>query len=141
MHSGFGPHSSAIEVKCSSDATIMSYSSAQEAYSGLAQSFERDNPKSKAIYDQATQSLPGGNTRSVLYYHPFPLSVSSAQGARLLDVDDHKYVDLLGEYTAGLYGHSEPAILGAIAEAAKRGLNFGSQHAVSDALPSFLTMR
>ena len=108
----------------------MSPSTTEEAYSTLAESFVNRNAKSKAIYEQATQSLPGGNTRSVLYYHPFPVSVSSAHGSRLVDVDGHEYVDLLGEYTAGLYGHSEPVIVDAISEAAKRGLNFGSQHAV-----------
>lgn len=109
----------------------MAASSAQEAYTTLASNFIRSNPNSKAIYERATQSLPGGNTRSVLYYHPFPLSVSSARGSRLLDVDGNEYVDLLGEYTAGLYGHSEPVIIDAIAAAARKGLNFGSQHAVS----------
>lgn len=45
-----------------------------------------------------------------------------------LSQDGHEYVDLLGEYTAGLYGHSEALIVKAISEAAKRGLNYGGQH-------------
>lgn len=106
----------------------MSFQSPEQAYSVAAESFERRNPKSKAIFERATKSLPGGNTRSVLYYHPFPLSISRAEGAKLYDVDGHSYVDLLGEYTAGLYGHSDPVIINAISSAAKRGLSFGSQH-------------
>lgn len=105
--------------------------SVDSAYRSLAEAFASRNPRSEEVYEQATKHLPGGNTRSVLYYHPFPLSTNSASGSRLVDVDGHEYVDLLGEYTAGLYGHSEPAIINAITEAAKRGLNFGSQHAVS----------
>lgn len=108
----------------------MPHTSAQEAYRTLAAAFEQNNPRSKAIYERATHSLPGGNTRSVLYYPPFPLAISSAQGARLSDADGHEYRDLLGEYTAGLYGHSEPVILSAITAAANRGLSFGSQHEV-----------
>ena len=99
-----------------------------DSYSELAESFTARNLNSKAIYDRATQALPGGNTRSVLFYHPFPVCINKAEGAKLYDVDGHEYVDLLGEYTAGLYGHSEPVIINAISEAAKRGLNFGSQH-------------
>ncbi|KAK8055727.1 glutamate-1-semialdehyde 2-1-aminomutase [Apiospora rasikravindrae] len=101
----------------------------QEAYEALAREFAADNPKSKAAYEAATKSLPGGNTRTVLFYEPFPLYTERAEGCHLWDVDGHKYVDLLGEYTAGLYGHSNPVILEAIQAALKRGLSFGSHHA------------
>lgn len=106
----------------------MPRTNSQDLYATAVKTYVAQNPKSKAIHDRATESSPGGNTRSVLYYHPFPLSVQRAEGARLYDVDGHKYVDLLGEYTAGLYGHSEPVVVEAILEAARRGLNFGSQH-------------
>lgn len=101
----------------------------QEAYDALACEYAADNPKSKANYETATKSLPGGNTRTVLFYEPFPLYTERAEGCHLWDVDGHKYVDLLGEYTAGLYGHSNPVILEAIQAALKRGLGFGSHHA------------
>jgi glutamate-1-semialdehyde 2,1-aminomutase len=106
----------------------MAYQSKQQVYDKLADAFTARNSQSKAVYDAATEALPGGNTRSVLFYHPYPLSIKTANGARLIDVDGHEYVDLLGEYTAGLYGHSEPVIIEAIQAAAKNGINFGSQH-------------
>lgn len=87
------------------------------------------NPKSRAIYTSATSALPGGNTRTVLFYQPFPICTVRASGCTLYDADGHSYTDLLGEYTAGLYGHSEPLILQAITETAANGLNFGSHHA------------
>ncbi|KAK8050114.1 glutamate-1-semialdehyde 2-1-aminomutase [Apiospora phragmitis] len=101
----------------------------KEAYDALASVYAADNPKSKASYEIATKSLPGGNTRTVLFYEPFPLYTERAEGCHLWDVDGHRYVDLLGEYTAGLYGHSNPVILEAIQAALKRGLSFGSHHA------------
>lgn len=64
----------------------------------------------------------------MLFYHPFPLSVSSASGSKLHDADNHTYIDFLGEYTAGLYGHSEPVITNAISQAVSKGLSFGSHH-------------
>lgn len=100
----------------------------EEAYKRAERSFVDRNPKSKAIYERATESLPGGNTRTSIFYQPFPVSISRAEGARLYDADGHEYVDLLGEFTAGLYGHSEPKIIQAISEALQRGLSFGSQH-------------
>lgn len=59
---------------------------AQEAYNKAAEAFVARNPKSKEIYERATQSMPGGNTRSVLFYDPFPLSINNAEGSRLYDV-------------------------------------------------------
>lgn len=119
----------------------MAAAAAQEAYDKLVESYIARNPKSKEIYDRATQSMPGGNTRSVLFYHPFPLSISRAEGARLYDKDGHDYVDFLGEYTAGLYGHSEPAIINAISQAVKRGLNFGSHHEDEERLAALVKKR
>ncbi|OFW42158.1 MAG: hypothetical protein A3J29_10185 [Acidobacteria bacterium RIFCSPLOWO2_12_FULL_67_14b] len=87
--------------------------------------FSAANPKSAAQYQAATGSMPGGNTRSVLYYTPFPVTIARAEGATLEDIDGHRYTDFLGEYTAGLYGHSHPVILEAIREALDGGLVFG----------------
>ena len=103
------------------DSITSAYASAEKAYISR-------NPASQAIYKSATACLPGGNTRTVLYYSPFPLSITHAHGALLHDADGHAYTDLLGEYTAGLYGHSDPLITAAIKAAVDKGLNFGSQH-------------
>ena len=83
------------------------------------------NPKSKARFEAATHDMPGGNTRTVLHYDPFPVALVRGDGAYLTDLDGHRYIDFLGEFTAGLYGHSEPAILRAIQEALSGGLVLG----------------
>lgn len=67
--------------------------------------------------------MPGGNTRTVLFHGPFPLRIAGGKGARLRDVDGHEYLNLLGEYTAGLFGHSHPVIRNAVIEALDRGIN------------------
>lgn len=84
------------------------------------------NPASAARYAEACRSFPGGNTRTVLFYDPFPLSVARGEGARLWDLDGHEYRDFLGEYTAGLYGHSHPRILGQLREALDGGIVLGA---------------
>lgn len=83
------------------------------------------NPKSRNAFETAKNALPGGNTRSVLFYSPFPVTLKRAQGACIEDIDGHTYQDFLGEYTAGLYGHSHPKIMGAISDALKKGLTLG----------------
>jgi glutamate-1-semialdehyde 2,1-aminomutase len=84
-----------------------------------------DNPKSAARHSSARSSMPGGNTRTVLHYSPFPLAWAKGEGAHLTDLDDHTYTDFLGEYSAGLYGHSNPIILEAIRGALEGGIVLG----------------
>ena len=48
------------------------------------------------------------------------------EGARLFDLDGHAYLDFLGEYTAGLYGHSDPVIQAAVREALADGILLGA---------------
>jgi glutamate-1-semialdehyde 2,1-aminomutase len=83
------------------------------------------NPKSEARYVEACKSMPGANTRTVLHYDPFPVTLVRGEGARVYDLDGHQYRDFLGEYTAGLYGHSEPAIIDALRDALSTGLVLG----------------
>ena len=86
------------------------------------------NPRSFERYSAATSVMPGGNTRSVLYYDPFPLSISRGEGCRVWDADGHEYIDLLGEFTAAVYGHSDPSIRAAIVSALERGINLSGHN-------------
>src|ERR1700756_5023235 len=87
------------------------------------------NPKSLAQHREACAAMPGGNTRSAIYVDPFPLTIVRGEGARLWDIDGHEYVDFLSEFTAGIFGHSHPAIRKAIEAALDQGLNFGAHNA------------
>jgi glutamate-1-semialdehyde 2,1-aminomutase len=88
------------------------------------------NPKSLARYVEATAVMPGGNTRTVLHYAPFPLAMEKASGCRLWDLDGHEFIDFLGEYTAGIYGHSHPVIRAALNRALDGGINYGASNIV-----------
>lgn len=87
------------------------------------------NPKSLAQWQEACAALPGGNTRSAIYVDPFPLTMAMGEGAHLWDIDGHEYVDFLSEFTAGVFGHSHPAIRRAIDRALDSGWNLGAQGA------------
>ena len=87
--------------------------------------FVAANPKSKARAATAMEVMPGGNTRTVLHYGPFPLGLAGGEGCHVTDLDGHRYADLLGEYSAGLYGHSDPRLKTAIARAVDDGVTLG----------------
>ncbi|WP_428488998.1 aspartate aminotransferase family protein [Rhodopila sp.] len=83
-------------------------------------------PASLARYVEAATVMPGGNTRSVLHYAPFPLAMARADGCRMWDADGREFIDFLGEYTAGLYGHSHPVIRAAVNRALDDGISLGA---------------
>ncbi|MFO1088749.1 MAG: aminotransferase class III-fold pyridoxal phosphate-dependent enzyme [Hyphomicrobiales bacterium] len=84
------------------------------------------NPGSRRLADAARSTLPGGNTRTTLFFSPFPLYMAGGKGSTLTDVDGHTYVDFVNEYTAGLFGHSHPVVKDAIETALGGGLNLGA---------------
>ena len=86
----------------------------QELASDAAARYTAANPLSQASFERSTEFLPGADTRTVNHFAPFPATIVRGEGARLYDLDGHAYVDFLNDYTAGLYGHSNPAIQAAI---------------------------
>jgi glutamate-1-semialdehyde 2,1-aminomutase len=106
-------------------AEVVSTGRETELARALARYVER-NPESERSHEARARVMPGGNTRSVLHVPPFPLTIARAEGARIWDVDGHEYLDFLGEFTAGLYGHSHPVIRAAIEEALGGGWVLGA---------------
>jgi glutamate-1-semialdehyde 2,1-aminomutase len=84
------------------------------------------NQRSAALNAEARGHLPGGNTRTTVHFSPFPLYIARGQGSRIVDVDGHSYIDFVNEYTAGVFGHSNPLIAQTIAQTIAQGLNFGA---------------
>lgn len=105
------------------------------------QRFVDANPLSAAQYRRATGPLPGGNTRSVLFYRPFPLALAGGEGCHVHDLDGHDYIDFLSEYTAGLYGHSNPLILAAVHKALDSGIVLGGQNSMEADLAEAVVTR
>ena len=92
------------------------------AIAGLQEHYATANPQSNSQHQLACESMPGGNTRSVLHFDPFPLTIAGGRGATLTDIDGHTYTDFIGEYTAGLFGHSCAQINDAVQRAMTDGI-------------------
>jgi glutamate-1-semialdehyde 2,1-aminomutase len=91
-------------------------------------SYADRRPRSAAMAAAAAAVMPGGNTRTVLHFEPFPFRVEHSEGSVLVDVDGHRCVDLLGNYTAGLFGHQVPAVKAAVVAQLERGWAIGATH-------------
>jgi glutamate-1-semialdehyde 2,1-aminomutase len=114
---------------------------AEHALEEAIHRYSKRNPSSAARYEKATAFMPGGNTRTVLYAAPFPLTFVKGSGARLWSMDGDEYVDFLGEFTAGLYGHSEPIIRAAIIKALQEGISFGGHNVYEASLSELICAR
>jgi len=111
------------------------------ALAGAIARYEARNPASAARAQRAARVLPGGNTRSILHFDPFPLAFARGEGPYLWSLDGDRYTDFLGEFTAGLYGHSQPAILDAIRAVLERGISFGGHNELEHQLAELLCAR
>jgi glutamate-1-semialdehyde 2,1-aminomutase len=99
------------------------------------------NPESRRLHERRALVMPGGNTRSVIHVAPFPLTIVRGEGARITDADGHEYLDFLGEYTAGLYGHSHSVLAEAIREALAEGWVLGAPNRYETSLAEAICER
>lgn len=113
----------------------------KDALAQVSERFIATNPISHTSWTKARQVMPGGNTRTVLHYAPFPLTMAKGEGARLIDLDGHAYRDFLGEYSAGLYGHSNPIITTAIKDAIDGGMVLGAPNRWEAKLAAIICQR
>ena len=67
--------------------------------------------------------------------------MSKGEAGRLTDVDGHSYADFVNEYSAGLFGHSNPVILDAVRSAAADGIALGAPNRFEAQLASEVTRR
>jgi glutamate-1-semialdehyde 2,1-aminomutase len=103
--------------------------------------FTAKRPKTAALHERAKAVMPGGNTRTVLFSEPFPIRAERAEGNTIWDVDGHSYIDFVGEYSAGIYGHSNPRIRQAVEKALEQGLNMGAHHSQEVVFAEAVTKR
>ncbi len=119
-----------------------------EAVAAAQQRYADKRPRSRALAERATKVLPGGNTRTVLHIDPFAFRVVGADGAILHDADGFDYLDLLGDYSAGLLGRRE-AVADVIRGVLDRGWSYGATsepetvfaEAIVDRFPSIEQVR
>ena len=83
-------------------------------------------PKSERLHKEAQSFLPGGDTRSVTFYRPFPTFMEHGEGCRLYDVDGNVYIDFGNNQTSLIHGHAHPKIVEAVIEQVKRGSVFAA---------------
>lgn len=57
--------------------------------------YDKKCQKSKEMFNEAKEYIPGGVQHNLAFHHPFPLVFHKAQGAYLWDIDGNRYFDFL----------------------------------------------
>jgi glutamate-1-semialdehyde 2,1-aminomutase len=111
--------------------------------------YRNATPNSRALYERATQSLPGGNTRTTIYHQPYPFYFDHGEGCRIYDVDGNEWIDFINNYTSLILGHAPPNVVAAAQRQVARGLSaaapseleIGLAESIKQRLPSVELIR
>ena len=76
--------------------------------------YESETQGSRRLWERARASLPQGVSGQAKFFSPYPVFVSSAEGATATDADGRTYVDLLMGAGPMLLGHAHPQVIEAI---------------------------
>jgi glutamate-1-semialdehyde 2,1-aminomutase len=92
----------------------------------LVREYEARTPRSKELAEQARTVMPGGETRTITFHPPYPLTGDHGSGCQFTDVDGNTYYDLINNYTSLLHGHANPVINEAVRKQLEKGTTFAT---------------
>ncbi|HWP37021.1 MAG TPA: glutamate-1-semialdehyde 2,1-aminomutase [Gemmatimonadales bacterium] len=90
-------------------------------------------PRSRALFAQACELLPGGVDSPVRAFRAVggePLFIRRGRGARVWDADDREYVDYVLSWGPLILGHAVPEVLDALVRTLQCGTSFGAPTAL-----------
>jgi glutamate-1-semialdehyde 2,1-aminomutase len=95
------------------------------------ETFKKNRPKSKKLWEKAIDVLPGGISHNIRTFGlppigGFPVIISSASGPFIEDIDENKYLDFWNGHFAMILGHNPPEIQEVIKEHLSYGWHFGT---------------
>jgi len=112
-----------------------------EGLSGAEAAYVASTPRSRELHERALGVLPGGSTRTTTFFRPYPVAMERGEGCRVWDVDGNERLDFIGNYTAMILGHANPAIVRALSDQAVLGTGFAAVNTLEVELAEELRRR
>lgn len=81
-------------------------------------------PASKALFERAVRTMPGGVASSFQLGDPYPIYLNRGKGSQVWDVDGHQYTDFHNGFGSMAVGHGNPVVAEAVTWAANNGMHF-----------------
>ncbi len=114
---------------------------AEEILARERAAYEQSNPKSKVAFERSCRVLPGGVSRTLCYFPPFPCQTAYGDGCWMVDVDGHRRLDLFNCATTLILGHRPPVVVKAVEDQLGRGTAFQTNSGLETVLGEMLVER
>jgi len=107
----------------------------------ILEDYRAQNHGSLRAWEEASRFLPSGNTRSALFWQPFPLCLRRGEGSRNWDVDGNERIDFNFNNTSLILGHNHPKVVEAAKAQWEKGTVLGAPTETEPKLAEELTSR
>ncbi|GAB3545109.1 glutamate-1-semialdehyde 2,1-aminomutase [Actinopolyspora lacussalsi] len=87
----------------------------------IVDEYEDRTSASRSAFLKAQDHMPGGDTRTMTSYWPYPVYFDKGQENTVRDLDGNWYTDFLANYGALVHGHNHPALIEAVHEQIEKG--------------------
>ncbi|HVI85572.1 MAG TPA: aminotransferase class III-fold pyridoxal phosphate-dependent enzyme, partial [bacterium] len=92
----------------------------------VVEQYRQANRRSLELNERARAVLPGGITRTSVYFDPYPPYMERGEGCLIYDVDGNARIDFSNNYTALILGHCPPPVVAAVQAQVARGSAFAA---------------
>ncbi len=88
--------------------------------------YEEKFSVSKQNHEKILKYIPGGATRSLSYFRPFPIHIEYGEGAYVFTPGGHKLFDITNAYGALVLGHGDSDVADAVCSGIKKGSQYST---------------
>ncbi len=92
----------------------------------IFQEYKTRFPECLKRHEMMINYIPGGATRSLSYFRPYPLHIEYGKGAYVFTPEGHKLLDVTNAYGALVHGHGDPDVVAAVSEGIQKGSQFST---------------
>jgi glutamate-1-semialdehyde 2,1-aminomutase len=86
--------------------------------------YRRRTPASERFFREARGYLPGGDSRSTLFYHPYPAVFVRGDGCGITDLDGNQLLDFSGNHSVLIHGYNHPTVMAEVRRQLEAGTCF-----------------
>ena len=106
-------------------------------------------PQSRTKWEEASQYLPGGDSRNSIFWKPYPIFIVDASGSRVMDADGVQRIDFINTMTTMILGHGPSPVVNAVRRQLDKGFGYNAPNErqidlariLCDRIPSFDLVR
>lgn len=97
--------------------------------------------RSAILFAEAKKYLPGGSTRELQFFEPYPPFIERGDGCLIFDVEGNSWIDFFNNATSLILGHCHAAVVKAVSEQLQKGTAFHAPSPYTTELAKLLCER